>query len=334
MDATQQSHRPAIAKTPLQRQVEGAYPELASGLHLPKFARVEAPSEPVSSGNVADPFRPRYAVDLQLLDENGQPAKDTPLYSAVPLPVPMAGSESGMFQFPPAGSLVEVAFTAGRPDKPFVRQIMPTGHNLPDVKPGEQLQQQRAEVSQRVTQAGDWVRQTDQTISESSMVREVMADDEKRTVVARETMVKATDKTTVIGTAKLMAGAIVQVTTGDYALGTQGNYVASITGNASTKINGGMDLDVSNSLIEKVGAIRQSVAKAKQEIIAPTVWVGSQTINVMQLMLDTLDVVKQLAQQTAQHTHKETGAPLNAAAIQATGTTADSLNGKYKPIIS
>lgn len=323
-----------LQKTPLQRQVEGAYPELASGLHLPKFARVEAPSEPVSSGNVADPFRPRYAVDLQLLDENGQPAKDTPLYSAVPLPVPMAGSESGMFQFPPAGSLVEVAFTAGRPDKPFVRQIMPTGHNLPDVKPGEQLQQQRAEVSQRVTQAGDWVRQTDQTISESSMVREVMADDEKRTVVARETMVKATDKTTVIGTAKLMAGAIVQVTTGDYALGTQGNYVASITGNASTKINGGMDLDVSNSLIEKVGAIRQSVAKAKQEIIAPTVWVGSQTINVMQLMLDTLDVVKQLAQQTAQHTHKETGAPLNAAAIQATGTTADSLNGKYKPIIS
>lgn len=323
-----------LQKTPLQRQVEGAYPELTSGLHLPKFARVEAPSEPVSSGNVADPFRPRYAVDLQLLDENGQPAKDTPLYSAVPLPVPMAGSESGMFQFPPAGTLVEVGFTAGRPDKPFVRQTMPTGNSLPDVKPGEQLQQQRAEVSQRVTQAGDWVRQTDQTISESSMVREVTADDEKRTVVARETMVKATDKTTVIGTAKLMAGAIVQVTTGDYALGTQGNYVANITGNASTKINGGMDLDVSNSLIEKVGAIRQSVAKAKQEIIAPTVWVGSQAINVMQLMLDTLDVVKQLAQQTAQHTHKETGAPLNAADIQATGTTADSLNGKYKPIIS
>lgn len=110
--------------------------------------------------------------------------------------------------------------------------------------------------------------------------------------------------------------------------------MANITGNASTKVGGGLDLDVSKSLIEKVGAIRQSVAKAKQEIIAPTVWAGSQAINVMQLMLDTLDVVKQLAQQTAQHTHKETGAPLNAAAIQATGATADSLSGKYKPIIS
>ena len=57
--------------------------------------------------------------------------------------------------------------------------------------------------------------------SQGHMMREVTADDEKRTVVARETMVKATDKTTVIGTAKLMAGAIVQVTTWDYSLGTQ-----------------------------------------------------------------------------------------------------------------
>lgn len=70
-----------------------------------------------------------------------------------------------MFQFPPEGTLVEIAFTGVRPDKPFVRQTVSGGTSLPDNQPGEQLQQQRAEVSQRVTQAGDWVRQTDQTIS-------------------------------------------------------------------------------------------------------------------------------------------------------------------------
>ncbi|HIC5960212.1 TPA: phage baseplate assembly protein V, partial [Salmonella enterica subsp. enterica serovar Infantis] len=118
--------------------------------------------------NFADPFRPRYAVDVQLLDADGNPDNQTPVYSAVPLPVPMAGNDSGMFQFPPEGTLVEVAFTGGRPDKPFIRQTLPDGTSLPDIKPGEQLQQQRAEVSQRVTQAGDWVRQTDQTISETS----------------------------------------------------------------------------------------------------------------------------------------------------------------------
>ncbi|MGH2236580.1 hypothetical protein ACQ1ZD_15140, partial [Enterococcus faecalis] len=32
-----------LQKTPLQRQIESQYPELAAGLHLPKFARVLAP---------------------------------------------------------------------------------------------------------------------------------------------------------------------------------------------------------------------------------------------------------------------------------------------------
>ena len=49
-----------------------------------------------------------------------------------------------------------------------------------------------------------------------------------------------------------------------------------------------------------------------------------------QLMLDTLDVVKE---QTASHTHSNTGAPTNAGAIRNTGTKADTLNGKYSPLI-
>lgn len=108
----------------------------------------------------------------------------------MPLPVPMAGNDSGMYQFPPEGTLVEIAFTGGRPGKPFVRQTVPEGTSLPDIQPGEQLQQQRAEVSQRVTLAGDWVRQTDQTISETSMARVVKAASEQRELVSRETTVR------------------------------------------------------------------------------------------------------------------------------------------------
>ncbi|KGA39928.1 protein phage [Pectobacterium odoriferum] len=314
-----------VSTTPAQRQIDAAYPELSAGLHLPKFARVEAPAESVTSGDIADPFRPRYAVDVQLLDADGNPAKDTPIYPAVPLPVPMAGGESGMFQFPPAGTLVEIGFTEGRPDKPFVRQTLAQGHSLPDVKPGEQLQQQRAEVSQRVTVAGDWVRQTDQAINESSMRRIVTADDEQRTIVTRETTIQATDKTRVLGTATLLAGAIVQIAEGDYSLATQAGYVASV-GKSAT-------IDIGQSLMEKIGQIRSSIAGARQDIIAPVVWVGSQQINVMQLMLDTLDVVQELAAQTAAHTHANTGTPLNAAAIAATGTRSGALQTKYRPVI-
>lgn len=322
----------ALQKTPVQRQIESHYPELASGLHLPKFGRVMNPVEAVKSGNFADPFRPRYAVDVQLLDADGNPDKDTPVYSAVPLPVPMAGNDSGMFQFPPEGTLVEIAFTGGRPDKPFVRQTVPDGTSLPDIQPGEQLQQQRAEVSQRVTQAGDWVRQTDQTISETSMARVVKADTEQRELVSRETTVKATDKITVLGTSTLLAGAIQQVCTGDYSQAVN-NRVASIGGNDETDIAGSQKVTTGKDLIEKIGQIRKSVAAVQQQIIAPVVWIGSGTINVAQLMLDTLDVVKELAEQTASHTHSNTGAPTNAGAIRNTGTKADTLNGKYSPVI-
>ncbi|ENA0596998.1 TPA: hypothetical protein L4E47_000047 [Enterobacter hormaechei subsp. xiangfangensis] len=322
----------ALQKTPAQRQIESHYPELASGMHLPKFGRVMNPVEAVKSGNFSDPFRPRYAVDVQLLDADGNPEKDTPVYSAVPLPVPMAGNDSGMFQFPPEGTLVEIAFTGGRPDKPFVRQTVPDGTSLPDIQPGEQLQQQRAEVSQRVTQAGDWVRQTDQTISETSMARVVKADTEQRELVSRETTVKATDKITVLGTSTLLAGAIQQVCTGDYSQAVN-NRVASIGGNDETDIAGSQTVTTGKDLIEKIGQIRKSVAAVQQQIIAPVVWIGSGTINVAQLMLDTLDVVKELAEQTASHTHSNTGAPTNAGAIRNTGAKADTLNGKYSPVI-
>lgn len=338
-----------LQKPPIQRQIESAYPELASGLHLPKFARVEAPSEDVSGGNIADPFRPRYAVDLQLLDENGNPAANTPVYSAVPLPVPMAGSESGMFQFPPAGTLVEMGFVEGRQDKPFVRQIMPQGHNLPAVKPGEQLQQQRDGVSQRVTVAGDWVRQTDQAITENSMKREITADDEKRTLVARETTVQATDKTTVLGTATLLAGAVVHISEGDYSVGTSGSMTMSIGKNNTVSVGqnvkrnvGGKlednikenaDITIGGSLTEKITGIRKSVAAA-QELIAPVVKLGSEEINVLTLLTDTLDVVNELAKICASHTHPSTGASGQASQFTETAGKATALKVKYSPLIA
>ncbi len=331
-----------LQKTPAQRQIESHYPELASGLHLPKLARVVAPSEAVKSGNFADPFRPRYAVDVQLLDADGNPDNQVPVYSAVPLPVPMAGNDSGMFQFPPEGTLVEVAFTGGRPDKPFIRQTLPDGTSLPDVKPGEQLQQQRAEVSQRVTQAGDWVRQTDQTISETSMARMVKADTEQRDLVSRETTIKATDKTTVLGTATLMAGAIQQVSAGDYSQAVKGNRLASIEGNdetditgkQSTKVAGAVDVDVGGTLTEKIAALRKSVAAGGQQIMGPTVHIGSESVNTLTMMLDTIDLLAELAQQCASHSHPSVGTPTNAGAFTQTAVKAGQTRSKYQKIIA
>ena len=122
-----------------------------------------------------------------------------------------------------------------------------------------------------------------------------------------------------------MAGALLEVAIGVYALASGGNLVSSVAKDASLHAGG--------SLTEKIAQLRQSIAGVRQEIIAPVVWVGSASVNVMQLMLDTLDVVQQLAEQTARHTYSGTGAPQNASAISATGTSAAQLQTKYKPVI-
>lgn len=319
-------------KSPEQRQIDKIYPELSAGLHLPRLARVMGPTDSAALGDQADPFRPRYAVNLQLLDENGAAVKDTPVYNAVPLPVPMAGAEGGLFQYPPEGSLVEIGFAEGRPDKPLIRQTMPDGQALPDIKPGEQLQQQRAGVSQRVTQAGTWQRETDQAIEESSSKRTVTSDQESRSTTVRTTLVQANDTTTVLGTAKLLAGAVVQLSDGDYTIGATGNLISRCSKDRINDVGQNDSLKVGGSLTEQIKGIRRSVA-AVQELLAPSIRLGSEDVNVLSLLTDTLDVISQLAAQTAQHTHSNTGTPTNSDAIAATGEKTGKLHEKYAPFI-
>ena len=192
------------------------------------------------------------------------------------------------------------------------------------------------------TQAGDWVRQTDQTISETSMARTVKADTEQRELVSRETMIKATDKTTVLGTATLMAGAIQQVSAGDYSQAVKGNRLASIEGNdetditgkQSTKVAGAVDVDVGGTLTEKIAALRKSVAAGGQQIMGPTVHIGSESVNTLTMMLDTIDLLAELAQQCASHSHPSVGTPTNAGAFTQTAEKAGQTRSKYQKIIA
>ena len=165
------------------------------------------------------------------------------------------------------------------------------------------------------------------------MSREIKADTEKRELVSRETTVKATDRTTVIGTASLMAGAIQHVTTGSYSVVAQQNQLITVGGNAETDVTGSAAIKVGQALTEKIGQLRQSIAGTRQEIIAPVVWIGSEKINVAQLMLDTVALVQQLADQLASHTHPSTGQPTNSSAIAQSSQQAAALSNKYSPVI-
>lgn len=143
------------------------WPELSAGLHLPRWGEVVAlPELPEQDGERgSDPFYPRYAVDVQLLDENGTATKSKVL-QAVPLPLFGAGEKAGHMQPPAIGSIVEIAFAYGRPDKPFIRTVLPFGWNLPPIKEGEYRIQTKEGVYQHIDAAGNFENKTPENLKD------------------------------------------------------------------------------------------------------------------------------------------------------------------------
>ncbi|STV71197.1 Uncharacterised protein [Klebsiella michiganensis] len=96
------------------------------------------------------------------------------------------------------------------------------------------------------------------------------------------------------------------------------------TGAATTEIGG--------TLSERITGIRKSVAAA-HHILAPSIVIGSEAVNLMRLFTDTLDVLEELARQTAEHTHNNTGTPTNSGEISATAAKPAELRMKYDDMI-
>jgi hypothetical protein len=151
----------------INRIVRRLFPELTAKLHLPRLAKVVAlPELPTEDGERAsDAFYPRYAVNVQLLDENGT-ATNAKILQAVPLPLPGAGNKAGRLEPPAIGAIVEIAFAYGRPDKPFIRTVLPFGFDLPAIKEGEIRAQTREGVYQHIDENGNIESKTDQSMTE------------------------------------------------------------------------------------------------------------------------------------------------------------------------
>ena len=55
----------------IRRSVERQFPELTGGYHLPRFARVVGVADAPAGAAICDDFRPRYAVDIEVMGPDG-----------------------------------------------------------------------------------------------------------------------------------------------------------------------------------------------------------------------------------------------------------------------
>jgi hypothetical protein len=78
---------------------------------------------------------------------------------------------------------------------------------------------------------------------------------------------------------------------------------------------------VGGDMQEQIQGMRRSVANVSQRLQAPKTWLGSEEVNVLQVLCDLLDLVEQMNTQLASHTHGPTPPPSNSAAFTTNAAT-------------
>jgi len=302
----------------IKRSVERLFPELTGGYHLPRFARVVGVADAPVDASLCDDFRPRYAVDIEVLGQDGEADPAIPRLAGVPLPLPSGGEDMGMFAFPQEGTRVVVCFAYGSPSSPYIQSILPHGLSLPKVPKGDQVWQHSDAVQQRVDADGNWLRLTDGKIRDHSLEREVetLGNREKYQSHTREVENHSTEEVggikriNALGALKLnSAGTATLVALDDMhqATGRDLNLVVGKTHNAA----------VSGDMQEKIKGVRKSVTDISQRLQSPKTWLGSEGVNVLRVLGDTLDLIQQIASEIAAHQHGPTPVPTTAAAFTA-----------------
>lgn len=311
----------------IRRAVERQFPELTGGYHLPRFGRVVAVPDAPESQGLCDDFRPRFAVDVEVLLPDGEPDPDLPILSSLPLPVPNGGQEAGFFGFAEEGTTVVVCFAYGLPHKPYIQTVLPHGLSLPRVPKGDQVWQHSEACQQRVDADGNWLRQTDGKILDKAVEREVEALDNTERYQSNTLEVDDHSTESVGGIKKVEAlGALKLLSGGSASLAAVDDLHQATGRDLNLVVGQNHNATVGGDMQERIQGIRRS--------IAPQTWLGSEGVNALQVVCDLLDLVEAMNTQLAAHTHVPgpTPSPTDATAFTAKAAQALALAGQLKPI--
>ncbi len=236
----------------LKKLVRRAFPGFPD-FHVPRVgevaaitdASVEAVTDPAEGEKATDRFRPRYAVDVQLLTPQGQPDAGMPILKGLPLPAFGAGPGRGLFAFPALGARVLLAFAYGLPTHPYIINTYPEGGAVPALGAADFLIQQQEGAFLRFDAKGNATLNTDGRLS---------LDAETLDVWAAETS-EWHGKLT-----RSIDGDLVEEIGGRLLLTVLGALVERIGGDARRAVLGGEETTVAGDRSELVGGKAALVA--------------------------------------------------------------------------
>lgn len=309
----------------IRRSVERQFPELSGKYHLPRFGRVVGIADAPAGSSMCDDFRPRLAADIEVLREDGEPDADLPILAGVPLPMPIAGNEMGMFGFPEEGTTVVVCFAYGLPHKPYVQAVLPHGLSLPKVPKGAQVWQHSEAAQQRVEPDGSWLRQTDGRIRDDSIDREVRSLNNAEKHQVSDVQVETHSTESVGGIKKIEAlGALKLLSGGSGSVAAVDDLHMASGRDLNLAVAQKQNVAVGGDLLERVKGARRSVAA--------TTWLGSESVNALQVLCDLIDLVIQMNTDLVSHQHGPSPTPNNSTSFAGHAASGTKLSGQLKPI--
>ncbi|UST80142.1 DUF2345 domain-containing protein [Pseudomonas siliginis] len=296
----------------IRRAVERQFPELTGGYHLPRFARVIAVADAPADAGLCDDFRPRYAVDIEVLGADDEPDPAMPPLTGVPLPLPTGGEEMGIYAFPEEGTRVVVCFAYGLPNKPYIQSILPHGLSMPKVPKGDQVWQHSEAAQQRVDADGNWLRQTDGKIRDQAIEREVEALDNREQFQSHTQTIDDHSTETVGGVKKIEAlGALKLMSGGSASLAAVDDLHQATGRDLNMVVGQKHHATVGGDMHERIEGLRKSVSLLSQKYESPKTWIGSDATNILVILHDTLDTLSLFAVQIAEHTHADRTLPVS-----------------------
>jgi uncharacterized protein involved in type VI secretion and phage assembly len=281
----------------LKRQILREFPEFENGFHLPVLAEVIAISDPPNEPSINDNYRPRYAVDIQLLDSQFK-TKEIEL-SHVPVSMSGGGHERGLFALPEVGTLVEIAWLNGSAELPFVRSILPFNKQNPVMDAQTQKWQQSDDVSQSVDKNGHWKRTTPNKITDEANSIEQIATEKLVQVLNQLEQIAGHSIEEVAGIKKIEAGAVHLLAESIINMLSIGsiNQVAMehITRNATKDIHdkagGEVRRECAGNQTEQVGGDSATTTIGSKTEKAAKLYIGNDSDNLLSLVKDFMGVL-------------------------------------------
>lgn len=316
-----------MVKQAIKRLIQRYFPELNERKHLPQLARIEKIYDlPNDAAAISTAFRPLKAADVQLLNPlTGEPLA-VPVFQQVTLGTGQA-SDHGLLNEPAPGMQCLIQYINGLNSHPVITNLLPWQSLVPEHKRTDVTLQQssRSNIQGR---DGNWHTTTDGQIAQTS-------DTTKRK--SRNCLENHHERNTNIATHDTLKIDGNQITEVMGALKTVVGEKALIVALEGLLLGSKKQVDIEAAENMNLTTLKTLHAKATElaKVEGTTVWLGNNSVNVAQVLLDLISLVKDINQSLENHGHTSAGAgaPITKSEFAAHKSAASSLKSTLESVV-